>query len=54
MKNLVLCLSLSEVLEPVGKLKETLVEKFATTIWRHRRLLRAEAAEIGIEGLLAE
>jgi len=45
---------LAEVLEPVGKLEETLVEKIASTMWRHRRLLRAESAEIGCSGLLAE
>lgn len=45
---------LADVLEPVGRLEETLVEKIASTIWRHRRLLRAEAAEIGCAGLLAE
>jgi hypothetical protein len=45
---------LANVLGPVGKLEETLVEKIATTMWRHRRLLRAEAAGISCAGLLAE
>jgi hypothetical protein len=35
-----------ETLQPVGKLEEVLVEKLATLIWRHRRLLVAEGAEI--------
>jgi hypothetical protein len=45
---------LAEVLQPVGRLEETLVEKIASTMWRHRRLLRAEAAGISSAGLLAE
>ena len=32
--------------QPVGKLEEILVEKLASTIWRYRRLLVAEGAEI--------
>lgn len=32
--------------EPVGATEELLVEKLAVTVWRHRRLLLAEAAEI--------
>ena len=35
---------LANVLNPVGKLEETLLEKIASTIWRHRRLLQAEAS----------
>ncbi len=35
-----------ESLQPVGKLEEILVEKLATILWRHRRLVMAEAAEI--------
>jgi hypothetical protein len=38
--------SLSESLQPVGKLEEILVEKLAVAVWRYRRLLRAEGAEI--------
>ena len=38
---------LVESLQPVGMLEEILVEKLAWTLWRYRRLLRAEAAEIG-------
>ena len=38
---------LAESLQPVGKLEEVLVEKLAMLMWRYRRLLRAEAAEIG-------
>jgi hypothetical protein len=37
---------LRESLQPVGKLEEILVEKLATILWRHRRLVMAEAAEI--------
>ncbi len=33
-------------LQPVGDLEEELVEKLAMLFWRHRRLLRAESAEI--------
>ena len=35
-----------ETLQPVGKLEEVLVEKLATLMWRQRRLLVAEGAEI--------
>lgn len=35
-----------EVLQPEGALEELLVEKLAITIWRQRRLLIAEGAEI--------
>jgi hypothetical protein len=34
-------------LQPIGALEETLVEKLATLFWRYRRLIRAEAGEIG-------
>ena len=37
---------LLETLKPKGALEELLVEKLATTAWRHRRLLLAESAEI--------
>src|SRR5712691_5667457 len=37
---------LRETLKPEGALEELLVEKLATTVWRHRRLLLAESAEI--------
>jgi hypothetical protein len=37
---------LTEALGPAGKLEEILVEKLATTVWRHRRLIQAEGAEI--------
>jgi hypothetical protein len=33
-------------LQPEGKLEQVLVEKLATTLWRHQRLLIAEGAEI--------
>jgi hypothetical protein len=33
-------------LQPEGKLEDILVEKLATTLWRHQRLLIAEAAEV--------
>jgi len=35
-----------EALQPEGKLEEVLVEKLAAVLWRHRRLLLTEAAEI--------
>ncbi len=35
-----------ETIQPEGRLEEILVEKLATILWRHRRLLMAEAAEI--------
>ena len=34
---------LAESCHPVGKLEQILVEKLATLVWRHRRLLKAEA-----------
>ena len=37
---------LREAQQPEGALEELLVEKLATTVWRHRRLLLAESAEI--------
>jgi hypothetical protein len=37
---------LCEVLKPIGKLEELLIEKLATISWRYRRLLIAEGAEI--------
>src|SRR5712691_8131528 len=37
---------LRETLKPEGALEELLVEKLATTVWRQRRLLLAESAEI--------
>ena len=40
---------LAESLRPVGKFEEILVEKLAMTLWRHRRVLQAEAAEIAGE-----
>lgn len=38
---------LVDTLQPVGKLERILVEKLAMLVWRYRRLLQAEAAEIG-------
>jgi hypothetical protein len=38
--------ALREGLQPHGELEEVLVEKLATILWRERRLLQAEAAEI--------
>ena len=35
-----------EALQPEGKLEEVLVDKLATLLWRHRRLIIAEGAEI--------
>ena len=37
---------LADWYKPLGKLEEILVEKLAMTLWRYRRLLSAEAAEI--------
>ena len=37
---------LTQALKPAGKLEEILVEKLATTVWRQRRLIQAEGAEI--------
>ena len=37
---------LRESCQPEGQLEEALVEKLAMTLWRHRRLIKAEAAEI--------
>jgi hypothetical protein len=35
-----------ETLQPVGSLEEILVEKLTMLVWRYRRLLQAEAAEV--------
>ena len=35
-----------ETLQPAGRLEEILVEKLAMLVWRYRRLLQAEAAEV--------
>jgi len=40
---------LRESTAPVGALEESMVEKLAMLIWRHRRLLTAEAAHIALE-----
>ena len=45
---------LVEVFAPTGKLEEALVEKIATTLWRYRRLLRAEAAKIDRANVLSQ
>ena len=45
---------LHRVLLPEGKLEEALVEKVASTLWRYRRLLKAEAAEIDAAKLRGE
>ena len=37
---------LRESFQPVGSLEEILVEKLAALLWRHRRLINAEGAEI--------
>jgi hypothetical protein len=37
---------LRDDLQPEGMLEEILVEKLATLVWRHRRLIIAETAEI--------
>ena len=38
---------LQQACQPVGALEEVLVDKMATILWRHRRLLLAEVGEIG-------
>jgi len=38
---------LAESVQPVGRLEEILAEKLAMLLWRYRRLLQAEAAEVG-------
>jgi hypothetical protein len=43
-----------ETLQPVGRLEEILGEKLAMLVWRYRRLLQAEAAEIAREAESAE
>jgi hypothetical protein len=47
---------LHESLKPQGVLEQTLVEKLATVLWRYRRLLQAESAEVlkNIEGWRSE
>jgi hypothetical protein len=37
---------MAETLQPAGRLEEILVEKLAMLMWRYRRLLQAEAAEV--------
>jgi len=41
-----LLIGLQHDLKPMGLLEETLVEKLATSLWRYRRLLQAESAEL--------
>ena len=41
-----LLLGLQHDLKPIGLLEEALVEKLATSLWRYRRLLQAESAEL--------
>lgn len=43
-----------ETLQPVGRLEEILVEKLTMLVWRYRRLLQAEAAEVAREAESAE
>lgn len=45
---------LVETLQPLGRLEVILVEKLAMFVWRFRRLLQAEAAEISREATSAE
>lgn len=45
---------LVETLQPLGRLEVILVEKLAMFVWRYRRLLQAEAAEISREATSAE
>jgi len=39
---------LCEHFKPIGTLEEVLVEKIAVTIWRYRRLISTETAEIKV------
>jgi hypothetical protein len=43
-----------ETVQPMGRLEEILVEKLAMLVWRYRRLLQAEAAEVARETEFAE
>jgi hypothetical protein len=43
-----------DALQPVGRLEEILVEKLVMLVWRYRRLLQAEAAEVAREAESAE
>jgi hypothetical protein len=43
-----------ETLQPVGRIEEILVEKLAMLVWRYRRLLQPEAAEVAWEAESAE
>jgi hypothetical protein len=45
---------MAETLQPMGRLEEILVEKLAMLVWRYRRLLQAEAAEVARETEVAE
>jgi hypothetical protein len=38
-----------QTLQPVGRLEDILVEKLTMLVWRYRRLLQAEAAEVEIQ-----
>jgi len=38
---------LQEACQPVGALENILVDKMATILWRHKRLILAEVGEIG-------
>ena len=41
--------TLQEEMEPVGLVEQTLVERVAVTIWRQRRLVRAETADVELK-----
>jgi hypothetical protein len=43
-----------ETVQPMGRIEEILVEKLAMLVWRYRRLLQAEAAEVARETEFAE
>lgn len=45
---------LQQACQPDGALEEVLVDKMATILWRHRRLLLAEVGEIGQNTLLLD
>jgi hypothetical protein len=43
-----------EAMQPIGRLEEILVEKSAMLLWRYRRLLQAEAAEVANQAAACE
>lgn len=46
--------TLQQELAPVGLLENTLVERVAVSIWRQRRLVRSESAEVAMRQRLID